>query len=299
MKKVLVIDDDMRYRDVVLPYLQSYGYEVFEAATVAAGLKLLQRNDYDLYIVDGILPDGTGINVIKEIRKAGKNVPVIFISGVVKDQMSINTLTNELKVSLVKSKPIVPEQLCKEIAEVMRLYALTKGKANESGANSTNSRPALMPSAGSSNFGSYSKPVASNFGGGLVARPAAPKFGNAANTDPSESDLAAARQVAEEKMKLVSRDYLAHLPLMLAKIRQIIEHALRSPESAEYDELKILSHNLKGTAGMHGRPQIGFLMERIEKYLDTVRKGQDGFAEDSWQSIAESLRKAERESSSS
>ena len=117
--KVLIIDDDMHYRDLITPYLESYGFEVQEANDANTGLRMALRNKYDILIVDGALPDDNGLNVIRKIRDAGNQVPIVWASAWWKDEKTLARLANELGVRLALAKPIKPNDLCKEIVNLI------------------------------------------------------------------------------------------------------------------------------------------------------------------------------------
>ena len=117
--KILLIDDDTRYRDSLTPYLESWGFEVLEAKTASEGQNLVSKVKFSLLLIDGTLPDTNGIDLIQKIRDDGNMVPIVFVSALWKDQNTVDRLIGQLQVSLVKSKPIVPAELCKEIVALV------------------------------------------------------------------------------------------------------------------------------------------------------------------------------------
>lgn len=270
MKKILVIDDDMRYRDVFLPYLQSYGFEVVEAGTIKDGLRLVASTRFDLAIVDGMLPDGSGVDAIKTIRSSGNDIPLVFISGVVKDQATAEMLRNELSVSFVKPKPIVPDEICREILELFRKQSQATARQPYTGDKTR--PPALLPQQ--------------------------PSKSQAAQIRPSTPfELSQAKAAAAKKLETAEQDYVGELPLKIAQIREKIETAMRSPGLVDFSDLLLQVHNIKGTAGMHGLPQIGRVMERIESHLKLLVSGREASSDDSLIDLAQELRKLERERS--
>lgn len=245
--KILVIDDDMRYQDLVLPHLECYGYEVEFANTAAAGISKAARTNFALLMVDGTLPDDNGVNVIQQIRDSGNQVPIIFVSAMWRDQKTSDRLLNQLGVALVKPKPIVPKELCKNIVDLIGI----------------------------------------------------PKSAAVEEVDAVEKEAKAAAISAltpEEKLEAVRQMYLNDLPQMLREIREKVDSAWRFPGTqVDLSGLVIQVHNLKGTAGMYGHLELGQLMARIEAYLKAVETGTEYLTEDSWQSVEEALRQAERE----
>ena len=79
-QNILVIDDDKNIREVVKLYLRKEGYEVTEAADGAIGVDLFFGKQYDLVILDIMMPVQDGIETIKQIR-AKSNVPVIMLTA--------------------------------------------------------------------------------------------------------------------------------------------------------------------------------------------------------------------------
>lgn len=80
-KKVLVIDDDPNITRVIELKLRTGGYEVVTAANGKEGLNLIKSKQPDVVIIDIILPEKEGIEVIMELRRHFPNVKIIAISG--------------------------------------------------------------------------------------------------------------------------------------------------------------------------------------------------------------------------
>jgi DNA-binding response OmpR family regulator len=108
---VLIVDDDRVTRFAVSRLLVGGGYHVLEAARICEAKKLLAIHPVKAMIVDGLLPDGTGLDFITELRKEGNDTPVFFVSSFFKDLHSWATLRRELHVAAVLPKPFSPEQL--------------------------------------------------------------------------------------------------------------------------------------------------------------------------------------------
>jgi DNA-binding response OmpR family regulator len=61
--------------------LQDCGYGVLTAGTVAEGLELAREIDFDLYILDIRLPDGTGVELCQKLRALSAKVPILYYSA--------------------------------------------------------------------------------------------------------------------------------------------------------------------------------------------------------------------------
>jgi len=80
--RLLVIEDDMRTADYVTKGLQEAGHVVDATANGADGLSLAVSNQYDLLVVDRMVPGLDGLSVVRALRSSHSHVPVIFLSSV-------------------------------------------------------------------------------------------------------------------------------------------------------------------------------------------------------------------------
>src|SRR4029453_16730733 len=81
MAKILVIDDDAVLTDTVDLWLTFQKHEVTVANTGFAGWEQLQKNQFELVVLDWDLPDGNGIDILKRFREAGGTIPIIMLTG--------------------------------------------------------------------------------------------------------------------------------------------------------------------------------------------------------------------------
>lgn len=80
MAKLLIVDDEMHIRDLVQKYAT---FENYESETAENGLEAIEKvkhNEYDLVIMDIMMPELDGFSAVKEIRKISQ-VPVIMLSA--------------------------------------------------------------------------------------------------------------------------------------------------------------------------------------------------------------------------
>jgi two-component system alkaline phosphatase synthesis response regulator PhoP len=80
-RRVLLIDDEAAIRKALRMVLENEGYEVQEGETGAEGLKLVEAQKPDLVLLDLMLPDLSGFDVCREIRKQGSRIPIIMVSA--------------------------------------------------------------------------------------------------------------------------------------------------------------------------------------------------------------------------
>jgi DNA-binding response OmpR family regulator len=108
---VLHVDDDVVSRTLVRALLAAKGYRGLEASRKSEAMTLLSTHPPDLVIVDGLLPDGTGLELIGELREQGYEGPVLFLSSFFKDFRTYKRLREDLKVAGVLHKPILPDRI--------------------------------------------------------------------------------------------------------------------------------------------------------------------------------------------
>lgn len=69
MYKLLVVDDEQKIREIISKYAQFEGYSVEEAPDGMTAIDMFKEKDYDLVILDVMLPDLDGFSVCRELRK--------------------------------------------------------------------------------------------------------------------------------------------------------------------------------------------------------------------------------------
>lgn len=79
--RILCVEDHEDTGEMMKIMLDSWGYEVTLARTVAAALPLAQSERFDLYLLDSQLQDGTGFELCRQICAIAGHAPVVFISG--------------------------------------------------------------------------------------------------------------------------------------------------------------------------------------------------------------------------
>ena len=81
MRLILLVDDDGPIRSVLRRTLERAGYAVVEATDGRSALAALAHNSVDLVLTDIIMPDMEGIELLRELKKALPELPVIAMSG--------------------------------------------------------------------------------------------------------------------------------------------------------------------------------------------------------------------------
>lgn len=81
MRKILFVEDDQSLIDGLKYTLKRNGFDVDNARTVQETFTLYNQNQYDLLLLDVILPDGTGFDICSEVRKEKDDIPIIFLTS--------------------------------------------------------------------------------------------------------------------------------------------------------------------------------------------------------------------------
>jgi DNA-binding response OmpR family regulator len=79
--RILHVDDHQDTRLMMAALLQDRGYGVLTAGSVTEALDLANDINFDLYILDVRLPDGTGVELCQKLREKRKRVPIIYYSA--------------------------------------------------------------------------------------------------------------------------------------------------------------------------------------------------------------------------
>lgn len=116
MRKILIVEDDTLLNKTLAYNLASEGYEPASAFTYAAAVGHLQKNEFDLVLLDINLPDGSGLGLCEEIQARGQNSYVMFLTA--NDKESDMLKGYEAGGADYLTKPFSIAVLCKKIAAV-------------------------------------------------------------------------------------------------------------------------------------------------------------------------------------
>ena len=117
MYKLLIVDDEQKIRDIILKYARFEGYGVDEAPDGMTALEKLSEREYDLVVLDVMLPDLDGFSVCKELRKTSKT-PVIMLSARGEEYDRIHGF--EVGIDDYVVKPFSPKELMMRIGAVLK-----------------------------------------------------------------------------------------------------------------------------------------------------------------------------------
>ena len=106
---ILVVDDEKLIRWSLTRELTKSGFNVIEAETVKQGILSLRECEPDLMILDQLLPDGTGIDILNEMKNGGNTIPVIMLTAV--DTSNIAVQAMKLGAFDYVTKPVNMDEL--------------------------------------------------------------------------------------------------------------------------------------------------------------------------------------------
>ena len=116
--KILIIEDEPSLRELIQRSLEKERYVVEAAADFQSGLRKIEDYDYDCVLLDIMLPDGNGLNLLEQLKKMHKRENVIIISA--KDSLDDKVLGLELGADDYLPKPFHLAELNARIKSVIR-----------------------------------------------------------------------------------------------------------------------------------------------------------------------------------
>ena len=116
MYRILVVDDEPGIREVIREYGEFNGYEIAEAEYGMSAVGLCKLNDYDLIIMDIMMPKLDGFSACKEIRKI-KDTPIIMLSA--RGEEYDKLFGFELGIDDYVVKPFSPKELMARVNAVL------------------------------------------------------------------------------------------------------------------------------------------------------------------------------------
>lgn len=117
MAHILIVDDEINIRKVVREYAEFEGYEVTEAENGMEAVNLCRTNDYDLIVMDVMMPRLDGYSACKEIHKT-KSIPVIMLSA--RGEEYDKLFGFEIGVDDYVVKPFSPKELMARVKAVIK-----------------------------------------------------------------------------------------------------------------------------------------------------------------------------------
>ncbi|TDL82731.1 response regulator transcription factor [Peribacillus frigoritolerans] len=126
--KILIVDDDKEIRKLIAIYIENEGITTYQAENAVEALKILDKEVFDLIILDIMMPEMNGIEACMKIREE-RNMPIIMISAKSEDMDKIQGLASGADDYL--TKPFNPLELLARVKSQLRRYKKYNEKAEE------------------------------------------------------------------------------------------------------------------------------------------------------------------------
>ena len=117
MEKILVVDDEENIRNIIKKYAVFEGYDVYEAEDGIEAVNLCRQNNYDIIIMDIMMPELDGFSACREIKKE-KDIPVIMLSARGEEFDRIHGFETGADDYVVK--PFSPKELMMRVSAVLK-----------------------------------------------------------------------------------------------------------------------------------------------------------------------------------
>lgn len=126
MKKILVIEDDIRIQKALQRLFSAEGYEVHRAEDGVVGSEAFHRSSPDAVVLDLMLPALSGRDLCKNFKEAAPEIPIIVLSAVT--EVADKVLLLELGADDYVTKPFSPRELLARVQAAMRRSEKSRAK---------------------------------------------------------------------------------------------------------------------------------------------------------------------------
>lgn len=129
MAKICLIEDEKDLNQILKLYLEQAGHKVASCLTKAEFLRLQNTDSgFELYVLDIMLPDGNGIELLKMLKKENSAIPVILISA--RGESIDRVLGFEVGCDDYIAKPFLPAELVHRVNKALRLSSALSPQAD-------------------------------------------------------------------------------------------------------------------------------------------------------------------------
>ena len=123
MKRILLVEDDITFSKMLKHFLERHDYNVDVSFNIRDGFKQLNEKDYDLIFTDLRLPDGDGLDILKEVKKGDRSIPVVLLTS----YAEVSTAVRAMKQGAFDyiSKPLNPDEVLEVISNALEVKVLS------------------------------------------------------------------------------------------------------------------------------------------------------------------------------
>lgn len=117
--RILYIEDHDDTRELVTLVLRQKDFDVMSDRTIESGIRLAVKHDFDLYLLDSWLPDGSGLDLCKKIREFDPLTPILFYSAAAYESDKDQAMQCGAQGYLIK--PSLTSELCDMVTSLIKL----------------------------------------------------------------------------------------------------------------------------------------------------------------------------------
>ncbi len=118
MTRILIVDDEIRIREMIRKYAEYEGFQVAEAANGMAAVEMCETQAFDLVVMDIMMPELDGFSACRQIKKTAPDMPIIMLSALGEEYDKVHGF--DLGVDDYVVKPFSGKEL------MMRIHAILK-----------------------------------------------------------------------------------------------------------------------------------------------------------------------------
>ena len=118
--RILYIEDHEDTRELITLVLQQQNFDVVTGSTVARGVELAESGQFDLYLLDSWLPDGSGLDLCRSIRIFDQTTPILFYSAAAYEADRELALESGAQAYLIK--PTQTTELCSLVRSLIEKF---------------------------------------------------------------------------------------------------------------------------------------------------------------------------------
>ena len=116
-QKILLVEDHEDTSELMVLILSQLNYDVATAGSISVALSMAEAADFDLFVLDSMLPDGSGTDLCRYLRERNISAPILFYSAMAFEQDKHEALMAGAQKYLVK--PVDFELFCRTVAEML------------------------------------------------------------------------------------------------------------------------------------------------------------------------------------
>ena len=117
MSRLLIIEDNNKFRRTLCSLLDDLPFEIIDFGSGEEGVEYSRENDFDILLVDLVLPGMNGFDLIKKLKKEKKQLQTILMSAYLTE--GIRDKANEYLVAEILEKPFEIDELIRIINQLM------------------------------------------------------------------------------------------------------------------------------------------------------------------------------------